>query len=228
MGMAMKMRRTLFATVAALALAAAAGGAEAAAYSFATAPVSFDTQLSLGFTFTPNVNVSVTGLGYYDLGGDGFLTDHQVGIYLGDGGFGAGPLLTSTTLGAGTSGTLGANDFRYQSITPLTLLAGQSYTIAGLSPLFGGNDAWVYGGPNEFTGFSVDPRITIGPNAARYTYFPGGLVDPSSHYADYQFYAVNFEMSSGQGVPEPASWALMISGFGLAGVALRRRRQALA
>jgi hypothetical protein len=26
------------------------------------------------------------------------------------------------------------------------------------------------------------------------------------------------------GVPEPASWALMISGFGLAGVALRRRR----
>jgi hypothetical protein len=26
------------------------------------------------------------------------------------------------------------------------------------------------------------------------------------------------------GVPEPASWALMIGGFGLAGVALRRRR----
>jgi len=30
------------------------------------------------------------------------------------------------------------------------------------------------------------------------------------------------------GVPEPASWALMISGFGLAGSALRRRRSALA
>jgi hypothetical protein len=26
-------------------------------------------------------------------------------------------------------------------------------------------------------------------------------------------------------VPEPATWALMISGFGLAGAALRRRRQ---
>jgi hypothetical protein len=30
------------------------------------------------------------------------------------------------------------------------------------------------------------------------------------------------------GVPEPASWALMISGFGLAGAALRRRRAAIA
>jgi hypothetical protein len=30
------------------------------------------------------------------------------------------------------------------------------------------------------------------------------------------------------GVPEPASWALMIGGFGLAGAALRRRRLALA
>ena len=30
------------------------------------------------------------------------------------------------------------------------------------------------------------------------------------------------------GVPEPASWALMISGFGLAGTALRRRRVAVA
>ena len=29
---------------------------------------------------------------------------------------------------------------------------------------------------------------------------------------------------AGRGVPEPASWALMITGFGLAGAALRRRR----
>ena len=29
------------------------------------------------------------------------------------------------------------------------------------------------------------------------------------------------------GVPEPASWALMIGGFGLAGATLRRRRRTL-
>jgi hypothetical protein len=34
----------------------------------------------------------------------------------------------------------------------------------------------------------------------------------------------DFTGGSGPGVPEPASWALMISGFGLAGAALRRRR----
>jgi hypothetical protein len=33
---------------------------------------------------------------------------------------------------------------------------------------------------------------------------------------------------AGAAVPEPASWALMIAGFGLAGAALRRRRTALA
>jgi hypothetical protein len=30
------------------------------------------------------------------------------------------------------------------------------------------------------------------------------------------------------GVPEPASWALMIGGFGLAGAALRRRKALVA
>ena len=37
-----------------------------------------------------------------------------------------------------------------------------------------------------------------------------------------------FRNDSPGGVPEPASWALMISGFGLAGAALRRRRTVVA
>ena len=32
----------------------------------------------------------------------------------------------------------------------------------------------------------------------------------------------------GPGVPEPASWALMIAGFGMVGTALRRRKAVLA
>ena len=36
------------------------------------------------------------------------------------------------------------------------------------------------------------------------------------------------EVMSGDAVPEPATWALMLGGFGLAGVALRRRSVALA
>jgi PEP-CTERM motif len=38
----------------------------------------------------------------------------------------------------------------------------------------------------------------------------------------------NVTLSTGGGVPEPASWALMIAGFGLAGATLRRRRAILA
>ena len=34
----------------------------------------------------------------------------------------------------------------------------------------------------------------------------------------------NVVLTSGAGIPEPSSWALMIGGFGLAGAALRRRR----
>lgn len=47
-----------------------------------------------------------------------------------------------------------------------------------------------------------------------------GMVDARN---DAHFGALSFGA-----VPEPASWALMISGFGLAGAALRRRRSALA
>ncbi len=40
--------------------------------------------------------------------------------------------------------------------------------------------------------------------------------------------ANRFVIEGGGGVPEPATWALMISGFGVAGAALRRRRRAIA
>ena len=216
-------RKHILAALAGACLIGGVSQANAAAYSFTAAPISFDTQLSLGFTFTANTNFNVTSLGIFDDQGDGFLTSHDVGIFAGDGLIGPGPLLASTTFASGTSGTLGANDFRYKAITPLALLAGQSYTIAGLFPNISGNDPWVFGG-SAITGFSVDPSITIGANAARYIYFPPGgvLTDPNLHFSDYRIYAVNFNGLTG-GVPEPASWALMLAGFGLTGSAMRRR-----
>lgn len=48
------------------------------------------------------------------------------------------------------------------------------------------------------------------------TYF-----DSLSDYSEYQFEIV----SSQNAVPEPATWALMVSGFGIAGAAVRRSRK---
>ena len=52
-----------------------------------------------------------------------------------------------------------------------------------------------------------------------------GAVDNISFTAGAETKSYNFEVAA---VPEPASWALMIGGFGLAGAMVRRRRAALA
>ncbi|HWE99719.1 MAG TPA: PEPxxWA-CTERM sorting domain-containing protein [Caulobacteraceae bacterium] len=206
--------------------------ASAAAYVFTSAPSSAQGQQTLGFTFTANQDFTITSVGYYDLGGDGFQTDHEIGIYAGDGMVAPGALLVSTDLAAGESGVLGADSFRYQDITPLDVTAGSTYTIAGVSPNYSTlNDAFDYIGPDDMNGFAVSSLITIGPDAARYYYYTPTLVDPSLHYGNYQIYAVNFQgpgldavFTRPGSVPEPGAWALMLIGLGLAGGALRARR----
>jgi hypothetical protein len=57
---------------------------------------------------------------------------------------------------------------------------------------------------------TIDPLITLAPGFADQGYTL--LVAPDA------------QPPAGGGVPEPATWGLMIAGFGLAGAALRRRR----
>jgi hypothetical protein len=189
--------------------------------------------LTLGFTFSVNQTLTVTSLGFYDDNGDGFISPHEVGLFAGDGLAGPGPLLGVTTLAAGQSGTLGANDFRYQAITPVTLIAGQSYTVAGLSPNYAtANDAFVYGGPSEIDGFSVSPWINIIPGDTRFAFDTPSLVDPNLVFSnEFEVYAVDFD---GPGLiapalrgpaPEPATWAMLLMGFGGVGGVLRRSRR---
>jgi hypothetical protein len=65
-----------------------------------------------------------------------------------------------------------------------------------------------------------------------------GMIDPMISFdlgSGYDFSGLTLDVApdaqppvtAGGGVPEPASWALMIAGFGLAGAALRRRRRAV-
>lgn len=77
--------------------------------------------------------------------------------------------------------------------------------------------------------------IRLGLDGSRSTIFSQGLVAPTGLTVggDGALYVANFSVAAGGGqvlriafVPEPASWAMLIAGFGLVGGTLRRQRGA--
>lgn len=211
------MVRNFGACAAAMALVLFSGAASATtAYEFTSAPISQDAPLSLGFSFTTSSALKVTALGYYDDGGNGLAQSHNVGIFNT-----LGALVGSATVAAGTAATLDGH-FRYVAVTPFTLAAGQTYVAAATTG--GSDDPWAYGSiGGSIAGFTANPAISIGANAALYHYQNDDVLRmPSQHYSNYSVYAgPNFQTAA---VPEPASWAMMISGFGMVGAMARSRR----
>ncbi len=170
-------------------------------YSFNSASQTFfDAPATLGFVFTANSSFEVDSLGWLDATGAGFSSQHTVGLF-----DSTGTLLASTTLSSGTSDPL-SDGFRYSSIAPITLIAGNEYTLAGTSG--GPLDSWTVN--DDVSGFAVDPAFTIGQNAALFSY-GSELVDPDSHFSDYQVYSgPNLEgQESTFATPEPASFLLV-------------------
>ena len=161
-----------------------------------------------GTTFVVGISdLLVTSLGFYDgpnsseanaakTFGDGLLEDHQVGIY-----DSSGTLVVPTatiTIPAGTSAAL-VGEFRYLTLSePITLLAGQSYTIAGQIPTERGanSDVWRNDGVNKIFkfggGFTRDnsglggnvPRAYSGPTINN-TYLDGVFQAPNTVGAGY-------------------------------------------
>ena len=69
--------------------------------------------------------------------------------------------------------------------------------------------------------------ITI-TNSGTFDYSIAGAVAATNFGSNSYWAAFNDITTGGSVVPEPATWALMIGGFGLAGATLRRRRTATA
>lgn len=76
--------------------------------------------------------------------------------------------------------------------------------------------------------------IRVAPNGRRTTVLDTGLVTPTGLAigGDGALYVANYSAAPGRGevvriasVPEPATWAMLIGGFGLVGTGLRRRRE---
>ncbi len=168
-----------------------------------------DGPWTLGFDFTAGSSWTLTGLGVFDLDGDGLGRPHEIGLW-----DAAGTLLYSATVGAGTTGTL-IDGFRYQALAPVTLGAG-TYRI-GAADLGVEDGYFLDGVVTMATGFTY--------NTAQYV-ASAGLVRPDQQGTNGGYFGANFLI--GGAVPEPATWALLVLGFGAAGAGLRARTRRMA
>ena len=175
------------------------------------------TFTNFGWTFSTTEDRLLTALGVFDRNPAGFADQHAVGIWNVDGALIASATVSNATpLSASTSPVGG---WRFESVAPVLLAAG-SYTIGAYYPT----------DQDAFMGSSADNKIVV--TSASWLSFGQGvartdgsefLARPESVVGDvFQpgFFGPNFQSAA---VPEPASWAMMIAGFGLAGATMRRR-----
>jgi len=183
-------------------------------------------DFSLGTAFTVNSAVTVTGLGIY-----GPAVGNLVNLYeCADVACSStGTLLASATV---TAGDTAIGHFVYKLGSFGTLATNTGYLIVGTMPA-GNNLVW------DNAGFATNPAFNVASYSDRYTADLSGGFDPEvKGSAINGYFGPNLLIGSGGGtggggggagaVPEPASWAMLIAGFGLTGAAMRRRRVAVA
>ena len=207
--------KLLIATVAAL-LATPLAAATAV---YSAAPATGGNQSyggTLGLNFDSSAALRIVSLGAFDSGRDGITTNINVAIFNRD----TGSIVSPVVNFLGTANVAGT-PYVSVAVTPFTLAAGH-YQLG----------AWNYNGTdrNYNDGFSgVNP---IGFNslggvltALDATYSTGaGNLATIFDAGVTRYGAGTFSVAD---VPEPATWGLMVAGFGLVGV-LRRRATVLA
>ena len=203
----MQLRPFAFALVASLAAAALADGP---AVTLTGSTIAETSNVLLGWTFTPRADVYVTGLGYVDLGPDGMIGSHKVGILE----YVSGSLVTQATLAAGTGSTK-LGDFRYALADGAKLTAGKRYIVVGTDD----SDPWT---TDQHASASFASEI-VPDGRSFFDYGVNTLGVPSQTYVYAQYFGPSFTFST-QAVPEPASMAAL--GLGAVGMLRRRRLRA--
>lgn len=178
-------------------------------FEFTKNPNPFNINLGswvFGQKFTVgNENIIIDSLGYFDDLGDGFIDDHEVGIFTE-----AGELLTSTTV---NSSDTFIDHFRYSDIDDLELFAGQQYRLVAVS----WSDNYQVGAD-----YTVDPRIIDNGSA----YYSGTTLGIGNNFKNTDnIWVANFNIKDSSSVPEPSTMLLLGSGIaGLAGIRIRRKK----
>ena len=158
----------------------------------------------VGWSFMANADITVTSLGYYS----SYWESHPVGVWHNGGALlGSGTVLTSDP---------SIDGFRYTSVAPISLLAGQTYVIAGFQ-----TSAEDFLSLNAgYSSFSAAPEISyIGHRFPSTPDFE--RPDVTTIFFDDGLFGPNFVFEA---VPEPGTATLV--GLALVGVCLRRRRSA--
>lgn len=166
---------------------------------------------TIGTLFTVGASgLSVTSLGIWDEGANGLTDSHAVGLW-----DSTGTLLGSVTVPSGTGGTL-SNSFRYAALgTPVTLTAGQSYTLGAY---------YANGSADRYRTNSTTPTFSTDVSSpfARWI-LNSSLVRPTNTALGEAYVGPNLEYGV---IPEPATWALFAAGLSTI-LVLRRRRLAV-
>lgn len=178
---------------------------------------SFDQQASTadatyGWKFTVgSVALSVTHLGLLDLDAPGFVDSHRIGIW-----DSSDHLVADVSIASGNSGTLNNGFLYYQLSSPVTLQAGQSYSIGNWSA--GSSDRIV----QSLAGatYATDYLTYSGASYALPGSVGTGFAAPNHNFsASHGVFGPNLEFAP---VPEPAEYA-SIGGLALIGFAIYRR-----
>lgn len=170
------------------------------------------SQWSLGYQFIANSGATVTALGTFDLGGDGFAQDQQVGLWNS-----SGTLLASTFVSNSDPLT---GFWRFHNISGVTLTAGGTYYVASQG---GEGYTWLT------NGFTVASEITFVEDAWHFNgntdNNPLAFPDQTDGFTQADgggFFGGNVEFGSST-TPEPGTILLMGPALlGLVGFARRK------
>jgi hypothetical protein len=163
-----------------------------------------------GYTFTVNTPHSVDGLAIWNQSGAGLIHSHQVGLW-----DGAGNLIASATLsgtGTSTEPSTGGGKWVESSMSPLTLVPGQTYTL-GAVYIAGDSDQYVA----NATRVSTVPEVTYG--AAVASSISSSLAEPTIPFLGNNYFGPDLVLTP-TAVPAPP--AVVLVGLGAGCVALKR------